>query len=77
MEQIAEGAGETRRIIEAIALAVTQQRGAIGEINANLAELSQIGTASAAAAEEIATTVMDLSRLAAETRQRIGRFRVS
>jgi methyl-accepting chemotaxis protein len=76
MEQIALGAEDTDRMIGAIAVAMTEQRSAVTEISSSVSDLTRIGATNASAAEEITATMVELSRLAGETRQRVERFRL-
>jgi hypothetical protein len=45
-----------------------EQQATIGQINERVATLTRIGQSNATAAEEITVTMIDLSRLAGETR---------
>jgi methyl-accepting chemotaxis protein len=48
----------------------------VEEINSNLGSLDRIAVSNAAASEEITATVIELSKLAEQTRQDLGRFSV-
>ncbi|MBY0430663.1 MAG: methyl-accepting chemotaxis protein [Rhodospirillales bacterium] len=63
-------------VAQRIAAAITQQSSSVEEINANLSSLGRIGETNASAAEEISTTMAELSRLARATRQEVSLFQV-
>ena len=50
---------------------------ALAEINASVNDLARIGQTNAAASEEITSTMVELARLAKQTRDEIDRFRTS
>ncbi len=64
----------TDQMLQRIATALVQQSSAVEQINANLNNLDQIARSNAAASEEIAATVIELSRIADATRQEVQRF---
>ena len=45
------------------------------EINASVADLTRIGQANAAAAEEITSTMIELAKLSERTRDEVERFK--
>lgn len=72
--------GETRQttqMIHASVAAIEQQRSSITQIDGNVSDLKLIANSNAAAAEEITATMVQLSRLADETRQRIDAFKMN
>lgn len=68
---------ETDRMAETIATAMEQQQAAIAEINASVSDLARIGQTNASASEEITSTMVELARLAKQTRDEIERFKTS
>ncbi|GEO79898.1 methyl-accepting chemotaxis protein [Pararhodospirillum oryzae] len=74
IEQIANGVGETDRMAGAIAAAVEQQSAAMEQIRASIEDLGRIGTTNASASEEVTATMVELSRLADQTRTDVERF---
>ncbi|HLJ65179.1 MAG TPA: methyl-accepting chemotaxis protein [Stellaceae bacterium] len=75
VQQIAEGVRESDKLVGAIAAAMEEQQVVVKEINMNVAELSRIGQSNATAAEEITATMVDLSKLAEETRREVEQFK--
>jgi methyl-accepting chemotaxis protein len=59
---------ESARLAGAIAVAMEQQQATVASITERVSTLSRIGQSNATAAEEITVTMIDLSKLAAETR---------
>jgi methyl-accepting chemotaxis protein len=76
MSMIEQGSQETDQMLQRISSALEQQSAAVEEINSNLGSLDRIAVSNAAASEEITATVMELSKLAEQTRQDLGRFSV-
>jgi len=64
----------TDQMLQRIASALEEQSAAVEQINANLNNLDQIARSNAAASEEIAATVMELSRIADATRREVQKF---
>jgi len=64
----------TDEMLRRIAAALEQQSSAVEEINANLSNLDHIAQSNAAASEEIAATVLELSRIADATRLEVQKF---
>ena len=77
MDDIAQGVGDTSSLIGAIATAMEQQRATIADINLSVQNLSRIGEGNATVAEEITATMVDLLRLAEQTRSHLERFKVA
>jgi methyl-accepting chemotaxis protein len=76
MSMIEQGSQETDQMLQRISSALEQQSAAVEEINSNLNSLDRIAISNASASEEITATVIELSKLADQTRQDLGRFRV-
>ena len=76
MERIESGSVEANGMMQRIAAALEQQSSAIQEINANVKNLNQIGQSNAAASEEITATVVELARIADNTRREVEKFTV-
>ncbi len=74
MASIEQETQVTDEMLRRIAAALEQQSAAVEEINANLGNLDQIAQNNAAASEEIAATVIELSKIAEATRQEVERF---
>ncbi len=64
----------TDQMLQRIASALVQQSAAVEQINVNLNNLDQIARSNSAASEEIAATVVELSRIADATRREVQRF---
>ena len=64
----------TDQMLQRIASALVQQSSAVEQINVNLNNLDQIARSNAAASEEIAATVIELSKIADATRHEVQRF---
>jgi methyl-accepting chemotaxis protein len=76
MSMIEQGSQETDQMLQRISSALEEQSAAVEEINSNLGSLDRIAVSNAAASEEITATVIELSKLAEQTRQDLGRFTV-
>ena len=76
MSMIEQGSQQTDQMLQRISSALEQQSAAVEEINSNLGSLDRIAISNASASEEITATVIELSKLAEQTRQDLGRFRV-
>jgi len=76
MSMIEQGSQETDQMLQRISSALEQQSAAVEEINSNLGSLDRIAISNASASEEITATVIELSKLAEQTRQDVGRFSV-
>jgi methyl-accepting chemotaxis protein len=64
----------TDQMLQRIATALVQQSSAVEQININLNNLDQIARSNSAASEEIAATVVELSKIADATRKEVQRF---
>jgi methyl-accepting chemotaxis protein len=76
MERIESGSVEADGMLQRISAALEQQSAAVQEINANVSNLNQIGQSNAAASEEITATVVELAKIADNTRRVVGNFRI-
>jgi methyl-accepting chemotaxis protein len=77
IQMIAASVAESDRLARSIAAAMEQQQSNVAEINGKMGELTGIGQANASAATEIAATMLDLSRLAEETRGKVALFKTT
>jgi methyl-accepting chemotaxis protein len=68
MDELERLVSESARLAGAIAVAMEQQQATVASITDRVSTLSRIGQSNATAAEEITVTMIDLSKLAAETR---------
>ena len=59
---------ETARLAGSIAVALEEQQATVNSINERVGTLTRIGQSNATSAEEITATMIDLSKLASETR---------
>jgi methyl-accepting chemotaxis protein len=64
----------TDQMLQRIASALVQQSSAVEQINVNLNNLDHIARSNSAASEEIAATVVELSKIADATRREVQRF---
>lgn len=64
----------TDEMLQRIVAALEEQSTAVDQINANLNNLDQIARSNSAASEEIAATVVELSKIADATRREVQRF---
>ena len=64
----------TDDMLQRIASALEQQSNAVEQINSNLNNLDQIAHSNSAASEEIAATVVELSKIADATQREVQRF---
>jgi methyl-accepting chemotaxis protein len=76
MERIETGSVAAEGMMQRIAAALEQQSNAVREINANVANINQIGQSNAAASEEITSTVVALANIAENTRHEVEKFKV-
>ena len=72
---VASRVAESDCMAGTIASAMEEQQSAIAQINQSVADLTRIGQSNAAASEEIAGAMIELSRLSQQTRSDIDRFR--
>jgi methyl-accepting chemotaxis protein len=71
MDELEQLIGESARLSGATAIAMEQQQATVSSIAGRVEVLTRIGQSNATAAEEITVTMIDLSRLAAETREAV------
>jgi len=74
MGQLEQGSQATDEMLERIASALEEQTAAVEEINANLGSVQHIAQSNSAASEEIAATVIELSKIADATHQEVRKF---
>jgi len=75
MDGIAERVTQLDRMVQSVAIAMTQQQDTIVEIETNVGNIRTVASKNAAASEEITATMAHLSRLADETRRLAERFK--
>ena len=63
-------------MLQRIAVALEEQSAAVEQINANLTNVNQIAQSNAAASEEITATVMELAKIADNTRRQVDQFQL-
>ncbi|WP_424812620.1 methyl-accepting chemotaxis protein [Roseococcus sp. YIM B11640] len=71
MDDFERLSGESARLAAAIAVAMEEQQTTIATLDERVAVLTRIGQSNATAAEEITVTMIDLSRLASESRSAV------
>jgi methyl-accepting chemotaxis protein len=74
MGLIEQGSQATDDMLDRIASALEEQTAAVEEINANLGSVQMIAQSNSAASEEIAATVIELSKIADATHQEVRKF---
>ncbi len=74
MSGIEEETRVTDQMLQRIAAALEQQSAAVDQINGSLTNLDQIAQSNALASEEIAATIVELSKIADATRLEVQRF---
>ncbi|MFD1623073.1 methyl-accepting chemotaxis protein [Azospirillum griseum] len=75
MDGIAERVTQLDRMVQSVAGAMAQQQDSIVEIESNVGNIRNVAFKNAAASEEITTTMVQLSRLADDTRRLADRFK--
>jgi methyl-accepting chemotaxis protein len=75
MKSIAQGTLDTTERVRTIAVAMDEQQATISQIEGNVGHLKTIALSNSSAAEEITTTMVQLSKLSNETRQRLSAFK--
>ena len=75
MTRIVGTTEESDRMAAAIAAAMAQQSAAVATIGSNIEDLSRIGEGNATAAEQVTVTMIELARLADQTRAKVDAFR--
>lgn len=76
MEDIAEAVSKSEDMLNRIAVAMEQQSHTIRTISDSVAQLKQIGSSNADAAEAITGAVSDLERLSRSNRESVKRFKL-
>lgn len=76
MEHIVRAASESDTMLQRISVAMEEQSVSMRELDRNANTLRSIAQANASAAEEITATIVDLSRLADQTRTQVEKFSV-
>ncbi|WP_141563209.1 methyl-accepting chemotaxis protein [Teichococcus rhizosphaerae] len=71
MDTLEHIVAESARLSGVIAVAMEQQQATVAELDARLDTLARIGQSNATAAEEITVTMIDLAKLASETRSAV------
>ena len=75
MRSIAKGTQDTTERVRSIAVAMDEQEATISQIEGNVARLRNIALTNSASAEQITATMVQLSRLASDTRHQLGAFK--
>ena len=75
MKSIAQGTQDTTERVRTIAVAMDEQQATITQIEGSVGHLKTIALSNSTAAEEITTTMVQLSKLSNETRQRLSAFK--
>jgi methyl-accepting chemotaxis protein len=76
MERIVKSATQTDGMLQRISAAVEEQTSMMQEINSNVQSLDQIAHSNAAASEELAASMIELSKVADSTRIEIAKFKI-
>jgi methyl-accepting chemotaxis protein len=77
MKGIATETQQTTQMIHSAAAAIEEQQASITQMDGSMSQLRSIASSNSAAAEEITSTMVQLSQLAEETRARIAQFRTA
>jgi methyl-accepting chemotaxis protein len=75
MKAIAQGTQDTTERVRTIAVAMDEQQATISQIEGNVAHLKTIALGNSSAAEQITTTMVQLSKVSNETRSRLSAFK--
>jgi methyl-accepting chemotaxis protein len=75
MKLIAQGTQDTTERVRSIAVAMDEQQAMISQIDGNVTHLKTIALNNSSSAEEITATMVQLSKLSNETRQRLAAFK--
>jgi methyl-accepting chemotaxis protein len=75
MDGLAERVARIDRAFQAVAVAMEQQQASVKDIENSVESVRMVASKNAAASEEIAATMVQLSRLADETRHQAARFK--
>ena len=74
MVDIEGGTGETTTMIRSIAVAMDEQQATVAQIEGNVTELKSVALTNSSSAEEIAATMIQLSKQSNLMRQRLAEF---
>ena len=74
MVDIEGGTGETTTMIRSIAVAMDEQQATVAQIEGNVTELKTVALTNSSSAEEIAATMIQLSKQSNLMRQRLAEF---
>jgi methyl-accepting chemotaxis protein len=77
MDAIASDVSQTSQMIRSIAVAMEEQQAMVTQIEGNVKDLRGIASGNAVAAEEITATMIQLSQLADEQRQKLDTFKIA
>ncbi|SMH59388.1 methyl-accepting chemotaxis protein [Azospirillum lipoferum] len=75
MDGLAERVARIDKAFQSVAVAMEQQQASVREIERSVESVRTVASKNAAASEEIAATMVHLSRLADETRRQVARFK--
>jgi methyl-accepting chemotaxis protein len=73
--RIAESLRQSEAAVGSIAATMQEQQGAVSEVNASLIELTRIGQTTATAGDEVIATMLDLNKLAEQTRGEVEKLK--
>ncbi len=76
MERIVQSSNMTDSMLQRISTAVEEQGRMVQEINENVSNLDKIAHSNSAASEELAASMIELSRVADSTRREISKFEI-
>ncbi len=76
MERIVQSSNMTDSMLQRISAAVEEQGRMVQEINENVSNLDKIAHSNSAASEELAASMIELSRVADSTRREISKFEI-
>ena len=77
MTAIAGETEQTTQMIRSISVAMEEQQATITQIDSSVSQLRGIAASNSAASEEITATMVQLSQVANETRERLAQFKTS
>jgi len=75
MQRIADSLRQSEVVVGSIAATMEEQQGAVSEVNASLIELTRIGQTTATAGDEVIATMLDLNKLAEQTRGEVEKLK--
>jgi methyl-accepting chemotaxis protein len=74
-QRVAESLRQSEVVVGSIAATMEEQQGAVSEVNASLIELTRIGQSTATAGDEVIATMLDLNKLAEQTRGEVEKLK--